>query len=98
MLSEHRTLKNQVVVFMGPLNMSGFEAIHEDEIEYLTELAIDAGAIVGSKVNSLTTLVVTSELTRPEILKAVPENIAILSEPEFMDTYLTEAMTGEEWE
>lgn len=98
MLSEHRTLKNQVVVFMGPLNMSGFEAVHEDEIEYLTELAIDAGAIVGSKVNKLTTLVVTSELTRPEALEDVPANVQVLSEPEFMDTYLTEAITGEEWE
>lgn len=98
MLSEHRTLKNEVVVFMGPLNMSGFEAIHEDEIEYLTELAIDAGAIVGCKVNGLTTLVVTSELTRPEALSDVPESVKVISEPEFLDTYLTEAITGEEWE
>lgn len=98
MLSEHRTLKREVVVFMGPLNMSGFEAIHEDEIEYLTELSIEAGAIVGSKVNSLTTLVVTSELTRPEALSEVPASVKVLSEPEFVDTYLTEAITGEEWE
>lgn len=98
MLSEHRTLKSEVVVFMGPLNMSGFEAIHEDEIEYLTELSIDAGAIVGSRINNLTTLVVTSELTRPEVLADLPASVKVVSEPEFVETYLTEAITGEEWE
>jgi len=98
MLSEHRKLKNEVVVFMGPLNMSGFEAIHEDEIAYLTELAIEAGAIVGSRINNLTTLCVTSELTRPESLNDIPPDVRVLSEPEFIDTYLSEAITGEEWE
>ncbi len=98
MLSEHRTLKNQVVVFMGPLNMSGYEAIHEDEIEYLTELAMDAGAIVGSRVNNLTTLCVTSELTKPSDIADLPEGVKIISEPDFMDLYLTDAITGEEWE
>ncbi|MDX1452464.1 MAG: hypothetical protein R3183_07885 [Oleiphilaceae bacterium] len=98
MLSEHRTLKNQVVVFMGPLNMSGFEAIHEDEIEYLTELAIEAGAIVGSRVNNLTTLCVTSELTPDESIADIPRGVRVLSEPEFVEEYLTEAITGEEWE
>jgi len=97
-LSEHRTLKHQVVVFMGPLNMSGFEAVHEDEIDYLTELSIDAGAIVGSKVNNLTTLCVTSELTPPKVIQEIPKGVQVMSEPEFMDTYLSEALTGEEWE
>jgi len=98
MLSEHRTLDRQVVVFMGPLNMSGFEAIHEDEIEYLTELAVEAGAVIGRKVNNLTTLLVTSELVTPQALQNIPDSIRVLSEPEFIDEYLTEAITGIEWE
>lgn len=98
MLSEHRTLDNQVVVFMGPLNMSGYEAVNRDEISYLTELSIDAGAIVGHRVNNLTTMCVTSELTQPEALASIPRNVTVLSEADFMDRYLTEAITGEEWE
>jgi len=98
MLWEHRTLDNQVVVFLGPLNMSGYEAVNRDEISYLTELCIDAGAIVGSRVNSLTTLCVASELTRPEEIAALPKDVKVMSEGDFMDTFLTEALTGEEWE
>lgn len=98
MLSEHRTLERQVVVFMGPLNMSGYEAVNRDEISYLTELSIDAGAIVGSRVNDLTTLCVTSELTSERELAGIPRNIRVMSEADFIDTYLTEAITGEEWE
>ncbi|TNC81792.1 MAG: hypothetical protein C9356_06555 [Oleiphilus sp.] len=98
MLSGHRTLDNQVVVFMGPLNMSGYEAVNRDEISYLTELSIDAGAIVGNRVNNLTTLCVTSELTQPEELASIPRNVTVMSESDFMDIYLTEAITGEEWE
>ena len=98
MLSEHRTLKQHVVVFLGPLNMSGYEAVNRDEISYLTELSIEAGAIVGSKVNTLTTLCVTSELTQPDDIATIPASIQILSEAEYMETYLTEALTGEEWE
>ena len=98
MLSEHRTLDNQVVVFIGPLNMSGYENTKSDEISYLTELSIEAGAIVGSRVNKLTTLCVASELTSNEELASIPEGVSVISEPEFLDTYLTEALTGEEWE
>ena len=98
MLSEHRTLDRQVVVFMGPLNMSGYEAVNRDEISYLTELSIDAGAIVGSRVNDLTTLCVTSELTQPEELAKIPGNVRVMSEADFVDTFLTEALTGQEWE
>jgi hypothetical protein len=97
-LSEHRTLDRQVVVFMGPVNMSGYEAVNRDEISYLTELSMDAGAIVGSRVNALTTLCVTSELTQPEELLSIPRNVKIMREDEFMETYLSEALTGEEWE
>lgn len=98
MLSEHRTLEKQVVVFIGPLNMSGYENTKSDEISFLTELSVEAGALVGSRVNSLTTLCVTSELTQPEAIAEIPAGVAVMSEAEFMDQYLTEALTGEEWE
>lgn len=98
MLREHRTLERQVIVFVGPLNMSGYETTKHDEISYLTELSIEAGGVVGSRVNKLTTLCVTSELTPPEELASIPKDVRVLSEAEFMETFLTEAMTGEEWE
>lgn len=96
MLSGQRTLERQVVVFMGPINMSGYETANRDKISYLTELSMDAGAIVGGRVNMLTTLCVTSERTPYEEIKRIPQHVKTMCEEEFLDTYLSQFLTDEE--
>jgi hypothetical protein len=97
MLSERQSLAHEVIVFLGPLNYSGYESVHQDEYEYLGELATDAGGIVSEKIDSLTTMCVVSELLDPSLLNSIPKRIQVLSEEHFMDKYLSDVQTGEEW-
>ncbi len=98
MLSEHQPLEGEVVAFVGPVNLSGFEDITDNEIDYLTDLAREAGAIVQSRIDHSVTIIVTSELTTPDLLSKLPAGARVLSNSGFMEDYLTEVLTGEEWE
>ncbi|OZG74516.1 hypothetical protein BTA51_05820 [Hahella sp. CCB-MM4] len=98
MLSEHQPLKGEVVAFLGPVNLSGFEDNNNNEIDYLTDLAREAGAIVQSWIDHSVTILVASELVPSNQLSGIPASTRVVSDSRFMEVYLTEVLTGEEWE
>ncbi|WP_020410785.1 hypothetical protein [Hahella ganghwensis] len=98
MLSEHQPLKGEVVAFLGPVNLSGYEDNHDNGIDYLTDLAREAGAAVQSGIDQRVTILVTSELHTMVDIPRLAKGARIISDSVFMDQYLTEVLTGEEWE